>query len=74
LLVQYGFASLDFSNIIKFVNQESIRDLLHVGDHTFSEICASAVGQQLEADMMQSTAPEVVTLLNEGVPCLFYNG
>lgn len=69
----YRYTPYNYTNIINYVNQQDVRDLIHVGNHTFTSMCNSEVKDVMLEDNMQSVANLIPALLDK-YPGLFYQG
>mmetsp|Transcript_12928 Transcript_12928/g.16164 ORF Transcript_12928/g.16164 Transcript_12928/m.16164 type:complete len:319 (-) Transcript_12928:1171-2127(-) len=67
------YTPYNYTGIINYVNQEQVRDIIHVGNHTFDNMCNSEVKYIMIQDNMQSVANLVPGLLDR-YPALFYQG
>jgi len=70
--LQYNKRSHDPT--VAYLNRPEIRMALHVGSHTFAEMCNSEVKQLMSDDIMRSTAWDVEIILASGLRALFYQG
>lgn len=61
-----------FDYVSDFIQQDFVRDAIHVGNLTF-HVIAQDVEKYMEADVMKSVAPHIEILL-ENYPMLVYNG
>ncbi|XP_030930333.1 serine carboxypeptidase-like [Quercus lobata] len=68
-----GTLCYDFSNMDKFLNQESVRDALGVGDLDFVS-CSPTVYQAMLVDWMRNLEVGIPTLLEDGIKLLVYAG
>ncbi|KAB1219028.1 Serine carboxypeptidase-like 49 [Morella rubra] len=68
-----GSLCYDFSNMEKFLNQESVRDALGVGDIDFVS-CSPTVYQAMLVDWMRNLEVGIPTLLEDGINLLVYAG
>jgi len=67
------YTPYNYTDIINYVNQEQVRNIIHVGNHTFSSMCNSEVREIMIEDNMRSVANLIPDLLDE-YPALFYQG
>ena len=67
------YTAYNHTPTVLYVNQPSVRAALHVGDHTFDEICDSDVSAALQEDIMHSVADVIPALLDE-YRGIFYQG
>lgn len=63
----------DFSNIDRYMAQQSVKEALGVGDRKWSE-CDTTVHTKLLGDWMYNLAPKVSDILEAGVKILVYSG
>ena len=68
-----GTLCYDFSNMDKFLNQESVREALGVGDLDFVS-CSPTVYQAMLVDWMRNLEVGIPTLLEDGIKLLVYAG
>ncbi|KMT07962.1 hypothetical protein BVRB_6g144960 [Beta vulgaris subsp. vulgaris] len=68
-----GKLCYDFSNMEKFLNQESVRTSLGVGDIDFVS-CSPTVYQALLTDWMRNLEVGIPALLEDGIQLLVYAG
>ncbi len=65
----------DFSNVEKFMNNETTKRALHVDGHNPTwETCNDALNNRFTVDKMKNFGPYVADLLNNGIPALIYAG
>ena len=62
----------DMSYFMKYINLESVREAIHVGNLTFND--GTAVEQHLLEDVMKSMRPWIETLLDAGYRVVVYSG
>lgn len=58
---------------IKFLNEKRIREIIHVGDLSYTEVSAS-VHLKMKADYIRSVKPWIEELLDANYRMLFYSG
>ncbi|WOG87999.1 hypothetical protein DCAR_0207232 [Daucus carota subsp. sativus] len=68
-----GSLCYDFSNMEKFLNQNSVRDALGVGDIDFVS-CSPTVYQAMLVDWMRNLEVGIPALLEDGIQMLVYAG
>ncbi|KAL3530509.1 hypothetical protein ACH5RR_009831 [Cinchona calisaya] len=68
-----GELCYDFSNLETFMNQESVRDALGVGNIEFVS-CSSAVHEAMITDYMRNLEVGIPALLEDGIKLLVYAG
>jgi hypothetical protein len=68
------YESYDFTDIIRFVNTPQVREMLHVGNHTFDSMRSVAVEAALEEEFMQSVAHYLPELLENNYKALLFQG
>ncbi|KAI4347682.1 hypothetical protein L6164_008471 [Bauhinia variegata] len=68
-----GNLCYDFSNLEKFMNQQSVRDALGVGDIDFVS-CSTTVYQAMLVDWMRNLEVGIPALLEDGISLLIYAG
>ncbi|XP_022883652.1 serine carboxypeptidase-like 48 [Olea europaea var. sylvestris] len=68
-----GSLCYDFSNVENFLNQESVKDILGVGNIDFVS-CSSAVHEAMIMDWMRNLEVGIPSLLENGIKLLVYAG
>ncbi|KAE8652007.1 hypothetical protein Csa_021698 [Cucumis sativus] len=68
-----GSLCYDFSNMEKFLNQQSVREALGVGDIEFVS-CSPTVYKAMLVDWMRNSEVGIPALLEDGSRCLFEYG
>ncbi|URD99586.1 serine carboxypeptidase-like [Musa troglodytarum] len=68
-----GKLCYDFSNMEKFLNQDSVRDALGVGDIDFVS-CSPTVSEAMMKDWMRNLEVGIPALLEDGIKLLVYAG
>ena len=68
-----GDLCYDLSNIETFLNKESVRDALGVGDREFVS-CSSDVYDAMQTDWMKNLEVGIPALLEDGIKVLVYAG
>ncbi|RWW70267.1 hypothetical protein BHE74_00022061 [Ensete ventricosum] len=68
-----GKLCYDFSNMEKFLNQQSVRDALGVGDIDFVS-CSPTVSEAMMKDWMRNLEVGIPALLEDGIKLLVYAG
>lgn len=68
-----GNLCYDFSNMENFLNQQSVRDALGVGDIDFVS-CSSTVYNAMVTDWMRNLEVGIPALLEDGIKMLVYAG
>lgn len=63
----------DFSNVENFLNQESVKDILGVGNIDFVS-CSSAVHEAMIMDWMRNLEVGIPSLIENGIKLLVYAG
>ena len=63
----------DFSNLDKYINQDSVRKALGVGNRTW-ESCSQSVYTDMMGDWMRDLEPVIPAMLESGVRALVYAG
>eukprot|EP01018_Ginkgo_biloba_P020482 Gb_30339 [translate_table: standard] len=68
-----GGLCYDFSNMEKYLNQRSVRDVLGVGDRKFVS-CSPLVYEAMLTDWMRNMEVGIPTLIEDGIKLLVYAG
>ncbi|KAH9607625.1 hypothetical protein KSS87_014135 [Heliosperma pusillum] len=68
-----GDLCYDFSNMEKFLNQDSVRQALGVGKVDFVS-CSTEVYEAMQMDWMRNLEVGIPALLEDGIKCLIYAG
>ncbi|KEH29969.1 putative carboxypeptidase C [Medicago truncatula] len=69
----HGDLCYDFSNVMKLLNEKTVKDALGVGDIEFVS-CSKIVYDALQQDWMKNHEVDIPSLLEEGIKVLIYVG